>query len=200
MKAEKGTFGYIKAQKKKRTLITSVLFLIPIIIFLTGLHETGTRLNMFTFVAIMGCLPASRSAVGMVMMLMQKSTDPELYRQVEERAGDLVRPYELTISAYEKNTPLDSLVICGYHVAAYTSNPKADIAFAQKHIKEILKGNGFRADVRIFKDRKPYLERVASLARQRADIEKDIPYTPNESYPDLSRSELVKHTILAISL
>ncbi len=116
MKAEKGTFGYIKAQKKKRTLITSVLFLIPIIIFLTGLHETGTRLNMFTFVAIMGCLPASRSAVGMVMMLMQKSTDPELYRQVEERAGDLVRAYELTISAYEKNTPVDSLVICGYHV------------------------------------------------------------------------------------
>ncbi|MCI5994851.1 MAG: hypothetical protein MRZ45_02695 [Blautia sp.] len=57
MKAEKGDFGYIKAQKKKRTLITLGLFAIPLVIFLTGLHETGTRLNMFTFVAIMGCLP-----------------------------------------------------------------------------------------------------------------------------------------------
>lgn len=200
MKAEKGDFGYIKAQKKKRTLITLGLFAIPLVIFLTGLHETGTRLNMFTFVAIMGCLPASRSAVGMIMMLLQKPVDPEVYRKVEERAGDLVRAYELAISAYEKNTPLDSLVICGYHVAAYCSRPGTDTAFAEKHIKEILKGNGFRADVKIFQDAKPYLDRVSYLAGKREELEKDIPYTPNEAYPDLSRSELVKHTILAISL
>lgn len=59
MKAQKGEFGYIRAQKKKRTLITALLFLIPLVIFFTGLQQTGTRLNMFTFVAIMGCLPAS---------------------------------------------------------------------------------------------------------------------------------------------
>lgn len=200
MKAQKGEFGYIRAQKKKRTLITALLFLIPLVIFFTGLQQTGTRLNMFTFVAIMGCLPASRSAVGMVMMLLQKPADAQLYREVEERAGDLVRAYELTVSAYEKNTPIDSLVICGYHVVAYTGSDKADPSFAEKHIREILKGNGFRADVKIFKDRKLYLDRVAALAAQRTEAEKDIPYTPNESYPDLSRSELVKHTILAICL
>ena len=200
MKLEKGEFGYIKAQKKKRGLITFGLFAIPIIIFFTGLWQTGTRLNMFTFVAIMGCLPASRSAVGFVMMLMQKSMDPAVYQQIEERSGDLVKAYELTVSAYEKNTPIDSLVVCGYHVAAYTSRPDADTVFAEKHIKEILKGNGYRADVKIFKDLKPYLERVSSLAKQRETVEKDIVYTPNESYPELSRSELVKHTILAISL
>ena len=54
--------------------------------------------------------------------------------------------------------------------------------------------------MKIFKDLKPYLERVSSLAKQRETVEKDIVYTPNESYPELSRSELVKHTILAISL
>jgi hypothetical protein len=200
MKIEKGTFGYIKAQKKKRTLITAGLFLIPIVIFLTGLHETGTRLNMFTFVAIMGCLPASRSAVSMIMMLMQKSTDPEVYRQVEERAGDLVRAYELTISAYEKNTSLDSLVICGYHVAAYSSDPKTDVTFAQNHIKEILKGNGYRADVKIFTDLKHYLDRVSNLEKQREKLEAEISFTPKEGFPDLSRSEMVRETIYAISL
>ena len=200
MKIQKGDFGYINAQKKKRTLITAVLFLIPLVIFFTGLHETGTRLNLFTFVAIMGCLPASRSAVGMIMMLMQKPVSPEVHQKVEAQAGELVRAYELTISAYEKNTSLDSLVVCGYHVAAYSSNPKTDAAFTEKHIREILKGNGFRADVKIFKDLKPYLERVSSLEKQRETVEKDIPYTPNPTYPDLSRSELVKHTILAISL
>ncbi len=200
MKAKKGDFGYIKAQKKKRTLLTAGLFAIPVIIFITGLIQTGTRLNMFTFVAIMGCLPASRCAVGMVMMLLQKPAEEELYREVEERAGELTRAYELTVSAYEKNTPIDSLVICGYHVAGYTKSPKADTTFAEKHIKEILKGNGYRADVKIFKDKKPYLERVSMLAKQQKETEAEIPFIPDENYPDLSRSELVKHTIMAISL
>ena len=51
MKRDKGEFGYIKSQKIKRGLITLVMFAIPIIIFLTGLFITKTRLNMFTFVA-----------------------------------------------------------------------------------------------------------------------------------------------------
>ena len=70
MKKNKGEYGYIHSQKIKRTLITIVMFAIPITIFITGLIITKTRLNMFTFVAIMGCLPASRSATGLAMMLM----------------------------------------------------------------------------------------------------------------------------------
>ena len=69
MKRDKGEFGYIKSQKIKRGLITLVMFAIPIIIFLTGLFITKTRLNMFTFVAIMGCIPAARAATGFIMML-----------------------------------------------------------------------------------------------------------------------------------
>lgn len=200
MKVNKGDLGYIKAQKKKRTWMTAGLFALPLAIFFTGLWQTGTRLNLFTFVAIMGCLPAARCAVGMVMILMQKPVEESFYRDMEKRAGNLTRAYELVISAYEKNTPIDGLVICGYHVVGYTSSQKADAAFVQKHIQEILKGNGYRSDVKIFKDVKPFMDRVAYLAKNQEEIEKDISFTPNESYPDLTRSQLVKHTILAISL
>ena len=200
MKVSKGDIGYIKAQKKKRTWMTAGLFALPLAIFFTGLWQTGTRLNLFTFVAIMGCLPAARCAVGMVMILMQKPVEESFYSEMEKRAGDLTRAYELVISAYEKNTPIDGLVVCGYHVVGYTSSPKADTSFVQKHIQEILKGNGYRSDVKIFKDVKPFLDRVGYLAKNQEEIEKDIPFTPNESYPDLTRSQLVKHTILAISL
>lgn len=200
MKVNKGDLGYIKAQKKKRTWMTVGLFALPLAIFFTGLWQTGTRLNLFTFVAIMGCLPAARCAVGMVMILIQKPVEETFYRDMEKRAGNLARAYELVISAYEKNTPIDGLVICGYHVVGYTSSQKADVAFVQKHIQEILKGNGYRSDVKIFKDVKPFMDRVAYLAKNQEEIEKDISFTPNESYPDLTRSQLVKHTILAISL
>lgn len=200
MKVRKGELGYIKAEKKKRTLITLGLFALPLIIFFTGLIITKTRLNMFTFVAIMGCLPASRCAVGMIMMRMQKPVERSVYEQVEARAGDLTRTYELVLTAYEKNTAIDSLIVCGYHVVAYSSSEKTDPAYIEKHISKILKGNSFKNDVKVFTDLGAYLERVSYLAARRGEMEKDIPYTPNETYPDLSRSELVKHTILAISL
>ena len=59
-KVEKGSYGYIQYQKKKRLLVTFILFLIPLVIFATGLIQTKTRLNLFTVVAIVGCLPACK--------------------------------------------------------------------------------------------------------------------------------------------
>ena len=61
MKRDKGEFGYIKSQKIKRGLITLVMFAIPIIIFLTGLFITKTRLNMFTFCGDHGVYPGDQS-------------------------------------------------------------------------------------------------------------------------------------------
>lgn len=200
MKINKGDFGYIPSQKKKRTILTTILFAIPLVIFFTGLCITKTRLNLFTFVAIMGCLPASKCAVDMIMMLLRKPMEESVYKQIEKHKGDLVMAYELTITAYEKNTQIDSIAVCGNQVAGYTSSKDADLPFVEKHIKEILKGNGYRVNVKIFKDLKPYLERLNSLNQNREQLEADIPFTPAENYPDLTRSELIKHTILAISL
>lgn len=200
MKANKGDFGYIKAQKKRRAIFTAILYAIPLAIFITGLIATKSRLNLFTFIAIMGCLPASKSAVGMIMMLMQKPMKESDYREVEKHRGELPTAYELAVTAYEKTTLIDSIAVCGNYVVGYAESPKADLAFVEKHIKEILKGNGYRANVKIFKTLKPYLERLDSLNKSKEQLEAEIPFTPDENYPDLSRAELMKHVILAISL
>ena len=77
MKITKGMPGYIKDQKKKRILITILLFGISIAVFLTGYLTTHTRNNLLTIVAILGCLPAARSAVGMIMLLPYRSFEEE---------------------------------------------------------------------------------------------------------------------------
>lgn len=200
MKVSKGSYGYIQSQKKKRGLITFVMFLIPIIIFITGLIQTKTRLNMFTFVAIMGCLPASRSAVGFVMMMMQKSMKESDYLEIKEHAKDLASAYELTITAYEKYNQIDSIIVCGYQVIGYSTSAKVDCPFMEKHIKEILKGNGYKSNVKIFTDLKHYMERIDDLYQKREALEAEGTFIPNETYPDLGRSEIMKHVIMAISL
>lgn len=200
LKISKGKPGYIHAQKVKRSIITAVLFAIPLGIFFIGLIETKTRLNLFTFVAILGCLPACRSAVGMIMMLMQKPIEPKTYEKISKKAGDLTMAYELIITAYEKNTPIEALAVCGTHVVGYTTMAKADCPYVEKHIREILKGNGYREDVKIFKDLKPFLDRIGGLAARREELEAQPEFTPDETYPDLTRSEVIKHIIMAISL
>ena len=62
-KVKKGNYGYIRYERKKRLLVTLVMFAIPLVIYVTGYIQTKTRLNLFTFVAILGCLPASRSSM-----------------------------------------------------------------------------------------------------------------------------------------
>ena len=48
-KTKKGTYGYIRNERKRRLLITLASFAIPLIIYVTGYIQTKTRLNLFTF-------------------------------------------------------------------------------------------------------------------------------------------------------
>lgn len=167
MKKDKGEYGYIHSEKVKRSLITAVMFAIPILIFVTGLIMTKTRLNMFTFVAIMGCLPASRSATGMVMMLMQKSAPGELYAKVEEIKGGVTVLYDMVFTAYQKNIPTDCVAVSDTQVIGYVSNKKADVSFGEDHIREILRKNGCKsAGVKLFRDEKPFLEQVKLMNKK----------------------------------
>lgn len=199
-KTEKGCYGYIRYERKKRILITLAAFAIPVIIFLTGYLQTGTRSNLFTFVAIMGCLPASKCAVGMIMICLQKPLDQERYQIVSEHVRDMTVIYEATVSSYEKNIPLPCIVISGLHVVCLSLDPKVDAPFVQKHIQKILQGNGYRSDVKVFTDQKLFLRRVDELYAHRAEWEAGIPFQKDERYPDASRNELVKQVILCICI
>ena len=67
-KEKKGYFGYVRHERKKRLLITLGLFALPLVLFLTGYLTTHTTKNLFTVVAVVGCLPACKSLVGLIMV------------------------------------------------------------------------------------------------------------------------------------
>ena len=200
-KVKKGNRGYIRYEKIKRLLITLVMFLIPLVIYVTGYLQTGTRLNLFTFVAIMGCLPACKSMVGLIMILMQKSVSREIYEESKKAAGDLVSGYELIFTAYEHTTAVNALVVCGDQIVCYTPDEKADTGYLEKHISRIMAVNGFtEVQVKVFKELKKYQQRVSDICKRQDHYREGLTFTPDERYPDLSRDELIYHTLLAIAL
>ena len=64
----------------------------------------------------------------------------------------------------------------------------------------MVRKNGYKATVKIFTDFRPFLERLDSMNAHKDTLEEGIKFTPDEKYPELSRNELIRQTILALCL
>ena len=195
---KKGDFGYFQAERKRRILITALLFAAPLLIFFTAMIYFKTRLTVWTVIAVVGCLPACKSLVSLIMICRGRPVKPEIYKKIQEHAGSLVMSYEMYMTFYEKSASIDAFAVCGNTVVGFSSDPKIDAVFMEQEAQKILRGNGFKANVKIFTRLTPFLERLDSMNQHRESLEEGIKFRPDEKYPELSRNELIKHTILAI--
>lgn len=199
-KVKKGEIGYFQSEKRRRLILTAVLFGIPLLIFFSAWIYHGSRLTIWTVIVVVGCLPACKSMVSLIMMLMRKPMDRKLYDQIHAHEGNLVMAYEMYMTFYEKSAYIDAVAVCGNEVVGYSSDPKIDTAYMAAESQKIIRKNGYKVNVKILKDLRPFLERLDSMNEHRESLEEGIKFTPDERYPDLSRNEIIKHTILAICL
>ena len=169
----KGDPGYIKAEQKRRMLITALLFAVPLLIFFSALFYFKTRLTIWTVIAVVGCLPACKSLVSLIMIFRCKPVEPQILHQIQEHAGSLVMSYEMYMTFYEKSAAIDAFAICGNTVTGFSHDSGIDVHF---------------------------MERLDSMNEHKDSLEEGIRFRPDEKYPELSRNELIKHTILAICL
>ena len=199
-KVKKGNLGYFQSEKKRKLIITAILFAVPLFIFFTSWIYFKTRMTIWTVVTVVGCLPACKSLVGLIMILKCRPMDRKLYEQIREHQGELDMAYEMYMTFYEKSASIDAFAICGNVVVGYSSDPKINLAFMEQEAQKILRGNGFKVNVKIFTRLEQFLERLDSMNEHKESLEEGIKFRPDEKYPDLSRDELIKHTILAICL
>ncbi len=166
-KVSKGEFGYVKYQKKRRFLITLLMFAIPFLIYFTGIAYFGKKENLMTVIAILGVLPAAKFMVGFIMINLQKSAPESSHRIVESVAGETVHAYELMVTAYEGRMPLDAVVIGNGSVAALsTQGDKSQFDFFQKHIVKCLQVDQiFDITVKLFSDENTFAQRAEQLGK-----------------------------------
>ena len=199
-KTKKGDFGYFSSEKKRRLLITAGLFSLPLLVFFVAWAVNGTRMTVWTVLTVVGCLPGCKSMVSLIMILMRHPMDRKLYEEIRKHAGDLVMAYEMYMTFYEKSAAIDAFAICGNTVTGFSHDSGIDVHFMEEECQKILRGNGFKANVKIFTRLPAFLERLDSMNEHKDSLEEGIRFRPDEKYPELSRNELIKHTILAICL
>lgn len=163
-KKGKGTPGYLDYKKKVEIIRTVIYFGIVAAIFILGYTQTGTRLNVLTVVAILGCLPASKALVGVITRLPYRSIDRTKAEEIAGRTGHLTVCYDMIITSREKVMPADCIVISNHHVFGYTHYEKTDLKKLEEHIRALLaEGNYKGFTVKFLREYKPFLSRAEGL-------------------------------------
>ncbi len=171
----KGTKNYINSQKKYEIIRTIIYFGISASLYIGGYVATKTNENLLTIVAVVGCLPASKSLIGAIMFLRYKSCSKEVCERLESIKYDLTELYDLVFTSYDKNFNIAHLVIAGNTICGYTESEKFDEKAFQTHITNILKLDGHKnASVKIFTDLDKYMERIKQLNTSVADTTNSV--------------------------
>lgn len=162
-KVTKGKAGYLAEKKKRLGLQALAEFAVVALILIIGYVITKTRLNIFTVVAIVGCLPAARVLVEFIAMFPYKSIEGKVQREIDEKGALLTRAYDMVITDGEHIMPVSAVAISNHKVFGYAPNPKTDPELAAAYIKQLLKKTGlepstvkvFAEYVRFFQGRRP---------------------------------------------
>ncbi len=162
---KKGEPGYIAFQKKYTVVRTIVYFGISIAIFLAGYLTTKSRLNLLTVVAVLGCLPASKSLVNAIMFYRSSGCSEVLIPEIRTKAGALPILFDLFLTSYDKNYQISCLTVKGHNIVGFTESARTDVALAEKHIQECLKTGGFPGyTVKLFDSVQKFTNRIEQMA------------------------------------
>lgn len=166
----RGTRDYLRIQQKYEIFRTLLYFVILASIFIGGYAATKSRMNLLTIVAVLGCLPACKSAVEMIMFLKFKGCSKENADLIENHTEGLTGLFDMVFTSYEKNFNVAHITVKGSTLCGFTEDENFDEQAFYKHLDGILKLENYKdTSVKIFKDIRKYTERLDRLKSLKAD-------------------------------
>ena len=196
-KTEKGAFGYLNCNKIHAWGRAALMLSVPVLIFLGAWFVKGTRENVMTVVAIVGCLPGCNQVVRAILASRYASMDRGLYEKIEEVRGELPVLYENVFTSYEKNYYVDCIAVWGRELLGYSSDPALDSKEAAEHIRRLLKNSSYKQQVQILKEPEAFFRQLKKMAQTEPE---QVPFQGDDRYPDADRDEILLHLLRSITL
>lgn len=166
----KGSKGYLETQKKYEIGRTILYFVISLSLFIAGYISTGERLNLLSVVAALGCLPACKSLVDVIMFLKFKSCSKEALEVIEPHVAETHCLYDMVFTSYKMNFNVGHMIVCGNTVCGFSEDKKFAENEFYKHISDILKLDGHKdVTVKIFTDINKYSNRLDQIRELECD-------------------------------
>lgn len=165
MKKLKGSIGYIKFKRIQVICTALVLFGLSFSMYFFGVYHLGTNKSLFTIIAVLGLLPASKQLVNVIMYFKARECKSEI-AELTKAVGDNNILYELFFTTPTKSFTLDCICVYPDNIIAIASK-KIDVALLEEYINKVLSSNGY-SDVKfkIFDDTGAFLSRFEVLSQK----------------------------------
>lgn len=161
----KGTVGYIKAQRNFEIIKTLILFAMALGIFFIGYINLGTKKSLWTVFAILACLPACKSLVGVIMLFRFHSLPAKKAAIYKDAVSNLPAMYENVITTNEKSYFVPVLCCENNTLIAYCEKSKnTDINKLSEHLNLVLKNAGHKVTVKVFDEEDAFLKRAKEMS------------------------------------
>lgn len=183
----KGTYGYIRKQTVFEIIKTILLFAMAFGLFFIGYLTLGTRKSLWSVFAVLALLPASKSLVGVIMLLRFRSLSPRQYESYISATGSIPAIYENILTTTGKAYYLPVICCIASTVTAYTTADSSELNAVKEHIDSVLKNGGHKAVVKVFDNESDFILRVKQM-------------TNNLSLEDREKSVRILDTLKAVSL
>ena len=169
----KGDKGYIAFEQKKTVILTIIMYALGIGIYFLGYFTLHTNKSLWTVIAVLSVLPASKSAVRMIMLLRARSTPEHLYEEVAGRAEGLFTLYDLIFTTYEKTFVARALVYKSANLCLYTEDTEG--ARLQGYLMKTLKAKSPELSVKVYSEKDAFLKRVSEMSERLGQAEEAEP-------------------------
>lgn len=194
-KEVKNTYGYLRTQRVYELAKALLLFALAAGIYALGYISTKSNKNLLTIVAVLGCLPASRSAVNMIMVLRFKGIKDADFAKIRPHVGGCASLCDMVFTSYERNYEIHHMAFKGNSLIGFTANPDCDAKGCEKHLHALCVQNNLAdVDIRIFKELPKYINRLDQM-QELPDYE-----ISEEQKTPVPKAEVVCALLRAISL
>ena len=180
----KGQKGYLAWNKKMSICKTLALFAISFAVYAMGIWTT---------VAVLGCLPACRSAANLIALLRCHEISESDYRKISAKIRTAESLTDLEFTSYERTYQVQHMALSGVELIGYMADPFADIKGCEKHLEGMFMRNQLsEVHIRIFKELPKYLNRLDELEKASA--------AGDNTEEETERTARIKALLFAISL
>ncbi len=160
----KGAPGYISKHKKLEVLKLLAAFALIAGLIVIGMVTTGSKKNLLTVVAVLGCLPACRVMASLIAIWPYHSLDAASCARIRESADTVRVFFDFVFTSQEAIYPVCSIAICGHTVCGYMKEKTKLLSGAEEHLKKAVRAEGIqKVSVKIFDNEEAYRKRLIEM-------------------------------------
>ncbi len=165
---DKGMFGYIDNQKKKKCVIAVISVAMVFVIFFTGIILYDTKKSLFSVIAAVSALPAAKLLISFIMVAPYKSGKKDIYDKIVAQTVNTNILCDMIVTSEEKSMHLDFILVKAGKIICFSSTDKLDEKVTVAYLKKIIDQSCNFSSLRLYKNEEHFLQAINEFGTNEA--------------------------------